>query len=87
MKKQIIEFFEFVNCIRSGVIRRLEIRGGLPFSMDVEISAGGGEASEVRYKLGDIWAFLEGQPSGGGEIAGRRKAPADREGGRCRRST
>ncbi|MGD0579469.1 MAG: hypothetical protein ABSC08_11135 [Bryobacteraceae bacterium] len=39
----------------------------------------------IRYKLGDITAFLESQPQGGGSAAPSK--PADRNRGRPRRQT
>jgi len=48
LKSQVAEFFEYVRAVSAGEIRTLEIRHGLPFSMEVElagnkmgISAGG----------------------------------------------
>jgi hypothetical protein len=35
LKKQIDEFFAHVRAVDSGVIRVLEVRGGLPFCMDL----------------------------------------------------
>jgi hypothetical protein len=35
LKKQIEEFFAHVRAVDSGVIRVLEVRGGLPFCMDL----------------------------------------------------
>jgi hypothetical protein len=45
LKAQIAEFFEYVRSVDSGEIRCLEVRHGLPFSMEVEHrrSANGGE--------------------------------------------
>jgi hypothetical protein len=45
LKRQMIEFLEYVRTIDSGEIRCLEVRHGLPFSMEVEHcqSANGGE--------------------------------------------
>jgi hypothetical protein len=36
LKRQMIEFLEYVRTIDSGEIRCLEVRHGLPFSMEVE---------------------------------------------------
>ena len=36
LKSQVAEFFEYVREVDSGEIRTLEIRHGLPFSMEVE---------------------------------------------------
>jgi hypothetical protein len=35
LKKQIAELFAHVRCIRAGLIRVLEVRGGLPFCMEI----------------------------------------------------
>ena len=45
LKRQMIEFLEYVRAIDSGEIRCLEVRHGLPFSMEVEHCQGanGGE--------------------------------------------
>ena len=34
LKRQVIEFFEYVRTVNAGEIRTLEIRHGLPFSME-----------------------------------------------------
>jgi hypothetical protein len=36
LKRQVAEFFEYVRSVDSGEIRRLEIRHGLVFSMEVQ---------------------------------------------------
>jgi hypothetical protein len=36
LKKSMAEFFEFIRGVDDGEIRRLEIRHGLPFSMEIE---------------------------------------------------
>jgi hypothetical protein len=36
LKKQVAEFFEYVRSVDTGQIRTLEVKGGLPFSMEVE---------------------------------------------------
>jgi hypothetical protein len=36
LKRQVIEFFEYVRAVESGEIRTLEIKHGLPFSMEIE---------------------------------------------------
>jgi hypothetical protein len=36
IKKQLAELFAYVRGIDNGVIRVLEVRGGLPFSMEIE---------------------------------------------------
>ena len=38
LKRQVIEFFEYVRSIEAGEIRTLEIRHGLPFTMEVELA-------------------------------------------------
>lgn len=45
LKRQVIELFEYVREVDAGEIRTLEIRHGLPFSMEIEHrpSAGGGD--------------------------------------------
>ena len=35
LKNQAAEFFAYVRAIEAGVIRVLEVRGGLPFAMEV----------------------------------------------------
>jgi hypothetical protein len=39
LKRQVAEFFEYTRDIDAGEIRTLEIRHGLPFSMEVELAA------------------------------------------------
>lgn len=41
LKRQVMEFFEYVRSVDAGEIRTLEIRHGLPFSMEVELSGTG----------------------------------------------
>jgi hypothetical protein len=36
LKQQVVELFEYVRAVEPGEIRTLEIRGGLPFSMEIE---------------------------------------------------
>jgi hypothetical protein len=36
MKRQLVELFEYVRAVDTGEIRLLEVRHGLPFSMEVE---------------------------------------------------
>lgn len=45
LKRQVIELFEYVRAVESGEIRCIEVRHGLPFSMEVEHGPGanGGE--------------------------------------------
>jgi hypothetical protein len=38
LKRQVVELFEYVREVDTGEIRRLEIRHGLPFSMEVELA-------------------------------------------------
>ena len=40
LKRQVTEFFEYTRDVDDGEIRTLEIRHGLPFSMEVELVAG-----------------------------------------------
>jgi hypothetical protein len=39
LKRQEIELFEYVRTVDAGEIRRLEVRHGLPFSMEVELAS------------------------------------------------
>ncbi|MCC6363117.1 MAG: hypothetical protein IT165_06300 [Bryobacterales bacterium] len=39
LKRQVAEFFEYTRDVDAGEIRALEIRHGLPFSMEVELAA------------------------------------------------
>jgi hypothetical protein len=41
LKKQAAELFAHVRSINAGLIRVLEVRGGLPFSMDIVEDSGG----------------------------------------------
>lgn len=41
LKRQVAEFFEYTRDVEAGEIRTLEIRHGLPFSMEVELAAQG----------------------------------------------
>jgi hypothetical protein len=38
LKRQVVELFEYVRAVDEGEIRCLEIRHGIPFSMDVEVT-------------------------------------------------
>jgi hypothetical protein len=38
LKRQVVEFFEYIRSIDAGEIRCLEIRHGLPFSMAIELA-------------------------------------------------
>lgn len=38
LKRQMVELFEYVRNVDTGEIRTLEIRHGLPFSMEVELT-------------------------------------------------
>jgi len=42
LKRQVAEFFEYTRDVEAGEIRTLEIRHGLPFSMEVELAAARG---------------------------------------------
>lgn len=42
LKRQVAELFEYTRDVEAGEIRTLEIRHGLPFSMEVELAAGRG---------------------------------------------
>jgi hypothetical protein len=37
LKRQVVDFFEYVRSVDSGEIRTLEIHNGLPFSMEIEL--------------------------------------------------
>lgn len=39
VKRQVAEFFEYTREVDAGEIRTIEIRHGLPFSMEVELAA------------------------------------------------
>ena len=39
LKRQVIELFEYIREVEAGEIRCLEIRHGLPFSMEVELAS------------------------------------------------
>lgn len=41
LKRQVAEFFEYTRDVDAGEIRALEVRHGLPFSMEVELAAKG----------------------------------------------
>ena len=38
LKEQVVELFEYIRSVDAGEIRTLEIRQGLPFSMEIELS-------------------------------------------------
>lgn len=46
LKGQVAEFFEYVRAVDAGEIRTLEIRHGLPFSMEVELAGAGTTTAE-----------------------------------------
>jgi hypothetical protein len=46
LREQIAEFFAYVREVDAGEIRTLEIRHGLPFSMDVELAGARTTATE-----------------------------------------
>ena len=46
LKRQVIEFFAYVREVDAGEIRTLEIRHGLPFSMEVELAGAQTTAAE-----------------------------------------
>lgn len=46
LKRQVIEFFEYVREVDAGEIRCLEVRHGLPFSMVVELARARPTAAE-----------------------------------------
>ncbi len=41
LKQQVAELFEYIRSVDAGEIRRLEVKHGLPFSMEIELPAGG----------------------------------------------
>jgi hypothetical protein len=45
LKQQVVELFEYVRSTEIGQIRKLEIKNGLPFSMEVEHQPGVAEGS------------------------------------------
>jgi hypothetical protein len=42
LKPQVAELFEYIRAVDSGEIRTLEVKSGLPFSMEIEHRARGG---------------------------------------------
>lgn len=42
LKSQVAELFEYVRAVDAGEIRTLEVKSGLPFSMEIEHGAAGG---------------------------------------------
>lgn len=36
LKREVLELFEHLERLGNGVVRRIEVKGGLPFSLDVE---------------------------------------------------
>ena len=46
LKRQVIELVEYVRAVDAGEIRCLEIRHGLPFSMEVELAGAQTKAAE-----------------------------------------
>lgn len=42
LKQQVAELFEYIRSVEAGEIRVLEVKHGLPFSMEVELPQGGG---------------------------------------------
>ena len=40
LKPQVAELFEYVRDVDAGEIRTLEVKNGLPFSMEIELSGG-----------------------------------------------
>ena len=36
LRKEVVEFFEHLKALGTGVVRCIEIKNGLPFSMDIE---------------------------------------------------
>jgi hypothetical protein len=51
LKQQIVELIEYIRAVDTGVIRCIEVRHGLPFSMEIENSPeGGSERQNVLTK-------------------------------------
>ena len=46
LKRQVVELFEYVRAVDTGEIRCLEVRHGLPFSMEVELPGARTTAAE-----------------------------------------
>ena len=46
LKRKVVELFEYVREVDAGEIRRLEIRHGLPFAMEVALSGARTTATE-----------------------------------------
>jgi len=42
LKQQVGELFEYIRSVEAGEIRVLEVKHGLPFSMEIELPQGGG---------------------------------------------
>ena len=40
LKPQVAELFEYVRAVEAGEIRTLEVKSGLPFSMEIEMAGG-----------------------------------------------
>lgn len=40
LRPQVVEFFTYVRDVDAGEIRELEVRHGLPFSMEIELQGG-----------------------------------------------
>ena len=40
LKSQVAELFEYIRDVEAGEIRTLEVKGGLPFSMEIELAGG-----------------------------------------------
>jgi hypothetical protein len=41
LKQQVAELFEYIRSVDAGEIRTLEVKNGLPFSMEIELRQGG----------------------------------------------
>jgi hypothetical protein len=42
LKQQVAELLEYIRAVEAGEIRVLEVKHGLPFSMEIELPQGGG---------------------------------------------
>jgi len=40
LKPQVTELFEYIRAVDAGEIRTLEVKHGLPFSMEIEMAGG-----------------------------------------------
>ena len=50
LRPQVVEFFAYVRDVDAGEIRELEVRHGLPFSMEIELDGAKAHAVEGRHR-------------------------------------